>query len=124
MYALVNDVAAYPRRFAWCDEAQVLEQTDASMTARLALRLGALRTVFTTRNALTPPTRIDLALVDGPFRSFGGFWLFHSLAEDACKVGLTLDFEVAGKLVGGALALGFQGLADRMVDDFCQAADD
>ncbi len=124
MYALVNDVAAYPRRFAWCDEAQVLDQTDVAMTARLALRLGALRTTFTTRNTLTPPTRIELALVDGPFRSFGGFWQFHSLAEDACKVGLTLDFEVAGKLVGSALALGFQGLADRMVDDFCEATDD
>ena len=123
MYTLVNDVAAYPERFAWCDESEVLEQDEGQMLARLELRLGALRTGFTTRNTLTPPNRIELQLVEGPFRKLTGAWVFHSLAEDACKVSLTLDFEVAGKLVGSALALGFQGLADRMVDDFCREAD-
>ena len=33
-----------------------------------------------------------------------------------------LDFEFAGRFVGSALALGFQGLADRMVDDFVRTA--
>jgi ribosome-associated toxin RatA of RatAB toxin-antitoxin module len=44
------------------------------------------------------------------------------LAEDACKVSLSLDFDVASKLIGSALAIGFQGLADRLVDDFCREA--
>lgn len=123
MYDLVNDVAAYPSRFSWCEASQVLEQSRCHMLARLELRLGGLRTGFTTRNTLQPPTRIDLVLVEGPFRRLGGHWHFHSLAEDACKVSLQLDFEVAGKLIGSALALGFQGLADRMVDDFCREAD-
>ena len=41
MFALVNDVPAYPRRFAWCEGAQVLEQSSDLMVARLELRLGA-----------------------------------------------------------------------------------
>jgi ribosome-associated toxin RatA of RatAB toxin-antitoxin module len=123
MYDLVNDVAAYPQRFAWCDAAEVLSSSDTAMVARLELRAAGLRIAFTTRNTLKPPTRIALALEDGPFDSFDGLWTFHSLAEDACKVSLTLEFEVASKLIGAGLALGFQGLADRMVDDFCQAAD-
>lgn len=123
MYSLVNDVAAYPARFNWCDDSEVLEQSDGHMLARLDLSVGGLRTSFTTRNALTPPTRIELQLVEGPFRKFTGLWQFHSLSEDACKVGLTLDFEVAGLVLGSALAIGFQGLADRMVDDFCREAD-
>lgn len=123
MFRLVNDVATYPRRFPWCESSAVLEESEEHMLARLDLRLGGLRTSFTTRNTLTAPTRIELQLVDGPFRKLGGVWIFHSLAEDACKVSLSLDFEVAGKLVGSALALGFQGLADRMVDDFCREAD-
>lgn len=123
MYTLVNDVAGYPARFGWCDDSRVLEQSETDMLARLDLRFAGLRVNFTTRNLLTPPTRIELALVEGPFRKFTGRWDFHSLAEDACKVSLNLDFEVAGKLVGSALAIGFQGLADRMVDDFCREAD-
>jgi len=123
MYGLVNDVAAYPRRFSWCEDAQVLEESDEHMLARLDLRVAGLRVSFTTRNALSAPNRIELQLVEGPFRQLRGAWVFHTLSEDACKVSLSMDFEVANKLVGSALALGFQGLADHLVDDFCRQAD-
>lgn len=123
MFALVNDVAAYPRRFDWCEQAQILEVSEQHMVARLDLGLGALRTWFTTRNSLSPPHHIELQLVDGPFRKLGGRWEFHALDESACKVTLTLEFEPAVKLLGPALALGFQSLADRMVDDFVRVAD-
>ena len=123
MFGLVNDVASYPRRFAWCEAAQVLEQSDTHMLARLEVRVAGLPVAFTTRNSLEVPTRIGLHLVDGPFSSLEGAWRFHSLAEDACKVSLDLDFNVAGKLVGSALAAAFSGLGDRMVDDFCKEAD-
>jgi ribosome-associated toxin RatA of RatAB toxin-antitoxin module len=122
VYALVNDVRAYPLRFSWCDSARVLDEGEDFMVARLEVRLGALRTAFTTRNALQPGHRIGLSLVDGPFRRFTGEWQFVALAEDASKVSLRLDFDVAGRLVGSALASGFKGLADRMVDDFVRAA--
>ncbi|WP_460823627.1 type II toxin-antitoxin system RatA family toxin [Lysobacter olei] len=123
MYALVNDVAAYPRRFDWCEAAQVLEEGESRKVARLDLRMGALRTWFMTENTLAPPHHIDMRLIDGPFRKLGGRWEFHSLDESACKVTLTLDFEPSVKLLGAAMAVGFQGLADRMVDDFVRVAD-
>ena len=123
MFALVNDVAAYPRRFDWCEAAEVLEQDDRRLVARLDLGFGALRTWFTTENTLSPPHHIDMQLRDGPFRRLHGRWQFHALDESACKVTLTLDFEPQNRLLGPAFALGFQGLADRMVDDFVRAAD-
>ena len=123
MFALVNDVPAYPRRFAWCVAARVLEQSPDRMVARLDLRLGALRTWFTTENTLQPPHHIDLRLVDGPFRALSGRWEFHALDESACKVTLLLAFEPASRLFAPAMALGFQALADRMVDDFVRVAD-
>jgi ribosome-associated toxin RatA of RatAB toxin-antitoxin module len=123
MFALVNDVAAYPRRFDWCEGAQVLESSEQRMVARLDLGLGKLRTWFTTENTLSPPHHIDLKLVDGPFRSLSGRWQFHALDESACKVTLTLEFEPAVRLLAPAMALGFQSLADRMVDDFVRVAD-
>jgi ribosome-associated toxin RatA of RatAB toxin-antitoxin module len=122
MFALVNDIPAYPRRFDWCDKAQVLEQDDDHIVARLDLGLGALRTWFTTYNTLEPPHRIDMQLRDGPFRKLSGRWDFHALDESACKVTLTLDFEPSSRLLGPAMTLGFQALADRMVDDFVAVA--
>jgi ribosome-associated toxin RatA of RatAB toxin-antitoxin module len=123
MFALVNDIEAYPRRFAWCDSAQVLEADDVHVIARLDLGFGAMRTWFTTENTLSPPHHIDMQLRDGPFRKLSGRWQFHALDESACKVTLTLDFEPQSRLLAPALALGFQGLADRMVDDFVRIAD-
>ena len=123
MFALVNDVAAYPRRFAWCESAEVLEADDQRLVARLDLGLGGLRTWFTTENLLSPPHHIDMHLRDGPFRKLSGRWQFHALDESACKVSLTLEFEPQSRLLTPALTLGFQGLADRMVNDFVRVAD-
>lgn len=123
MFDLVNDVVAYPRRFVWCDAAQLLEQGDGRMVARLDLGLGSFRTWFTTENTLDRPHRIDMKLRDGPFKRLEGRWDFHALDENACKVSLVLDFEPTSRLLGPALALGLQGLADRMVNDFVRVAD-
>lgn len=123
MFALVDDIEAYPRRFGWCESAQVLERRAERVVARLDLALGPLRTWFTTENTLSPPHHIDMALRDGPFRRLQGRWQFHALDESACRVSLTLEFEPQVKLLGSALALGMQGLADRMVDDFVRVAD-
>jgi ribosome-associated toxin RatA of RatAB toxin-antitoxin module len=125
MFDLVNDVAAYPRRFSWCEQALVLEQdeVEARMLARLDLGLGSLRTWFTTENRLERPHRIDMQLRDGPFRKLHGVWNFHALDETSCKVTLTLEFEPHSRLLAPVFTLGFQGLADRMVDDFVRVAD-
>lgn len=123
MFDLVNDIAAYPRRFTWCDQAQLIEQGEDRLVARLDLGLGSFRTWFTTENTLRRPHSIDMQLRDGPFKRLQGRWEFHALDEDACKVTLTLEFEPSSRLLGPALALGFQGLADRMVNDFVRVAD-
>ncbi|MFT4249165.1 MAG: type II toxin-antitoxin system RatA family toxin [Pseudomonas sp.] len=123
MFDLVNDISAYPRRFAWCDSAQLIEQGATRVVARLDLGLGSLRTWFTTENTLDRPHHIDMTLRDGPFKRLEGRWEFRALDEKVCKVGLVLDFEPASRLLGPALALGFQGLADRMVNDFVRVAD-
>jgi ribosome-associated toxin RatA of RatAB toxin-antitoxin module len=123
MFALVNDIAAYPRRFEWCESAQVLEAGESRVVARLDLKLGSFRTWFVTENALSPPHHIDMKLREGSFKRLSGHWEFHILDESACKVSLTLSFEASSKLLAPAVTLGLQGLADRMVDDFVRTAD-
>ncbi len=123
MFALVGDVRAYPERFDWCTGARMIEEEVDRIVARLDLRMAGFSTWFTTENRMAPPHHIDLRLVDGPFRRLTGRWEFHALDESACRVTLSLDFEPASRLLAPAFALGFQALADRMVDDFVRAAD-
>jgi ribosome-associated toxin RatA of RatAB toxin-antitoxin module len=122
MFDIVNDVEAYPRRFAWCPGAAVLERAAEELVARMQLRFGGMTTAFTTRNRFERPSAIAIELVEGPFTALTGAWRFQPLGDDGCKVSLDLDFEMSGKLVGSALAIGFQKLADRMVDEFVRAA--
>lgn len=122
MFDLVNDVGAYPRRFAWCADAEVLERDNHALTARLQLRVAGMTTQFTTRNTLDPPRRIAMQLVEGQFRQLRGAWNFTGLGG-GCKVALELDFDFSGKLLAPVVRSGFQKLADHMVDDFCREAE-
>ena len=123
MFELVNDVASYPTRFTWCTSAEVLDHDAGHVTARIEVRVAGFTQSFTTRNTLEPPTRIALALVDGPFRQLSGSWDFMPLGEVGCKVSLALDFVYTGVLMAAVIRAGFQKLADRMVDEFSAEAD-
>jgi len=123
MFDLVNGVEAYPKHFAWCAGSEVIERQGDVLVARLDLKFAGFRQSFTTRNTVDPPKRLRMDLVDGPFRSLEGTWDFTALGDEGCKVAFALDFEYAGRLGGSALKLGFQGLANRMVDDFCREAE-
>ncbi|KGI78196.1 type II toxin-antitoxin system RatA family toxin [Oleiagrimonas soli] len=123
MFDLVNDVEAYPKRFSWCVGATVLERQGDTLTARLDLRFAGLRHSFTTRNRGERPARLDMTFVDGPFRKLDGAWTFTAMGDAGCKVALELDFELSSRLGAAALRIGFQGLASRMVDDFCAEAE-
>ncbi|HZP65727.1 MAG TPA: type II toxin-antitoxin system RatA family toxin [Rudaea sp.] len=123
MFDLVNDVEAYPRRFTWCVGARVLEREADSLVARLELSIGGMRQAFTTRNTLAPPQRIGMQLVEGPFRELRGAWTFAALGEDGCKIALALDFDYSGRLMAPVMRVGFEKLADRMVDEFCREAE-
>lgn len=124
MFDLVSDVEAYPSRFGWCSASRVLERDDEGITARLDLRLAGIVQSFTTRNTHRPPDRIHMRFVEGPFKTLEGAWTFQALGDAGSKVALALDFEFANRLAGAALRIGFQGMADRMVDDFCRVARD
>ena len=123
MFDLVNAVAAYPSRFDWCSAANVIDERDDALIAKLDLRMAGITQSFTTQNTLLRPMRIDMQFVDGPFKTLQGTWTFDALGDAGCKVALALDFEIANPILGAALKLGLKGLADRMVDDFCRVAD-
>lgn len=122
MFDLVNEVEAYPNRFDWCVGAAVLERAQDVLVARLDLKFAGFKQSFTTRNTTERPHRLQMSLVDGPFRSLEGLWEFIPLGDSGSKVAFALDLDYGGWIGGSAIKLGFQGLASRMVDDFSNEA--
>lgn len=123
MYALVNNVRDYPNFLPWCSGSSIIEESDDGLTARLDISKAGFDYSFTTRNQMQAPERIDLALVEGPFRTFKGSWTFKKLSDEACKVTLDLDFDFTGKIANFAMGKVFNQIASTMVDAFCQQAD-
>ena len=125
MYVLVTDVAQYPQFLPWCDHANVLDINAQGMTAEVGISFGGVRQTFTTRNIHTPPSRVELQLVKGPFSRLDGQWNFHPLGDGtqrACKVELAFNYgfdnATLGKLVGPV----FDKIAANMVDAFVKRA--
>ena len=124
MYHLVHDVPAYPGFLSWCTTTFVHEQTDEKQTASLTVSVAGVVQKFTTINTLNAHERIDMKLLEGPFKDLQGAWSFVQLGEDGCKVSLHLDFEMRRGPVSKVFGKGFGKIADRLLDDFCKRADE
>lgn len=122
MYRLVNDVAQYPQYLDGCIKAEVHEQSDVHMRATLELARGGISLVFTTANQLDAPKSIVMNLQNGPFTQFEGRWFFQTLSEDACKVILDLQFELASRVSGLAAKKLFDSVSNNMVDAMVKRA--
>lgn len=125
LFALVRDVASYPSWFSWCREGRVLSRGGGDPPweiASLTVEVAAVPVCFVTRNRYLEPERIEMSLVEGPFRSLEGCWNFHAIGAEATRVAFSLRFEPKARWIGAALGRGFARLADRMVDDFCRVA--
>lgn len=117
LFELINDIEAYPHYMDGCVAAEVHHRSGSEMEASLTLAKRGYRYSFTTRNRLTPYSRISLQLVEGPFSHFAGEWQIEALAEDRCRLTLELDFTLQGpRLLTMALKPLLQTMADRLVD--------
>lgn len=126
MFALVNDVEHYPQFLPWCDQAQVLERTQESVTAKLGIAFGGLHHSFVTRNTHTQANQVSMQLVEGPFSRLDGVWRFHTLGDGsqrACKVELSLHYGFNSVALSALVGPVFDRIASTMVDAFVKRAE-
>ncbi|MDR0779924.1 MAG: type II toxin-antitoxin system RatA family toxin [Pseudomonadales bacterium] len=123
IFALVNDIAAYPQFLTGCLAVEILHTSEREVTARLELGKAGLRYAFTTRNTLEPPRRMVMHLVEGPFRHFEAQWQFTALTPSACKTQLDMQFEFSNAFVNAALRALFENTSREMVAAICQRAE-
>lgn len=122
VFALVADIESYPHYMEGCLAATILSADATVVEATLQLGKGKIRQQFTTRNAIQKPQRINMTLVEGPFRSFQGQWDFLALTADASKVSLDLQFELDNQLASLAAGKLFESVASSLVDSLCRRA--
>lgn len=122
MYQLVNDVLSYPQFLPGCVASRLIENSDTELIATIDVAKMGVQKSFTTHNYMIPGKQIILTLVEGPFRSLDGRWLFTDLAPDSCKVDFDFSFNFKNALLDFALNPMFSELANSMVQVFQQRA--
>lgn len=122
MFDLVNDIEQYPKFLPGCTAAKVVSASETELVGELTLSKAGITQQFTTRNTLHRPDAIVMEMVEGNFSSFDARWEFTALTENACKVSLSMDFQVKSSLIGFAVEKLFASVANAQVDAMVQRA--
>src|SRR5579871_5098965 len=122
MYALLNEIESYPQFVPWCTHSRVESRTEREIVATLGVRRGPLRAEFTTRNELTPESRIGMHLLRGPFRLLEGEWVLIPIESGGCRIEFSMRFAFASSIAGTLFEPFFEQTAAALVDAFVQRA--
>jgi ribosome-associated toxin RatA of RatAB toxin-antitoxin module len=122
MYALVENVAAYPEFLPWCGGTEILTKEGDITRAAIIIDFRGIKQRFSTENRANPPQLIEMSLVDGPFRQLDGSWRFKALGDDACKIEFRLHYEFSSKLLEKLVGPVFHFIASTFVDAFVKRA--
>lgn len=124
MYEIVNNVNLYSTFLPWCSDSAIIESTENSMTASVYMKKGPLNQSFTTKNKMIVNQKIELQLVDGPFKQLTGQWTFSDISEQGSKISLQLNYEFSNTIIAVVVGPVFNQIANTLVDSFCKRAEE
>lgn len=123
MFELVDRCEDYPQFLPWCSQTELKFRDDSKTVATLHINYHSVKSCFTTENDKEIPARMNILLVDGPFRRLEGAWHFRALAENACKIEFRLHYEFSSKVFEKVIGPVFSHIANTFVDAFVRRAD-
>jgi ribosome-associated toxin RatA of RatAB toxin-antitoxin module len=123
MFALVNNFEDYPKFLPWCGGAEVKQREGDKVIAAMTINYHGVKQSFSTENTNTPPTSINMVLIEGPFKHLDGKWSFKPLRSDACKIEFDLHYEFSSKVLEQLIGPVFNMIANSFVDSFCKRAE-
>lgn len=123
MFGLVDDIERYPEFLPWCSSTAVSFRDPATTRATININYHGIRQSFSTENHKQFPQRMTIRLVEGPFKTLDGEWLFTPLDEQACKIDFQLHYEFSSFLLEKLLGPVFGYIAGTMMDAFLKRAE-
>jgi ribosome-associated toxin RatA of RatAB toxin-antitoxin module len=123
MFELVDGIEHYREFLPWCGGTDVKLRDEHSTVATIHIDYMHIKQQFTTENVNQAPHRIQMKLLNGPFKQLDGEWRFKTLTDAACKIEFTLHYEFSNKLLDTVLGPVFSYIANSFVEAFIQRAD-
>lgn len=122
MFGLVKDIANYPKYLPWCKHSEIRSQTDTEVIGAVYIEYLKVKTHFVTRNINTPYSKIDMILVEGPFKNFCGSWGFTQLGENGCRIDFILNYKFSNILLEKIIGPVFEYINKNIINCFIAEA--
>ena len=118
LYEVVSDIELYPSFLTWCDSSKIISIEDDLVTATLNISILGFKSKITTINKLYRPTKIEMSLQEGPFKSFKGTWLFEEVALVKTQVSYSMEYQIANPITSFMVNQKLASFIDQFVGEF------
>ena len=122
MFTLVDRVEDYPNFLPWCSKTEVIKRSEKITKATILINYHNVKQSFTTENVKIFPTKMNINLVDGPFKTLKGEWNFIEIEKDTCKIEFELQYEFSNHILGKLISPVFNMIANTFIDNFVAKA--
>ena len=122
MFELVDSVENYPQFLPWCGSTQIIERDNNKTIASIEINYKGIRQTFTTENTKKQNQEMIIKLIDGPFKSLSGEWMFKNLDKDSCQIELKLEYEFSNVILEKLISPVFNMIANTFIDEFIKEA--
>ena len=122
MFQLVDSVENYPQFLPWCGSTQIIERDNDKTIASIEINYKGVRQTFTTENTKKQNQEMIIKLIDGPFKSLSGEWIFKNLDKDSCQIELKLEYEFSNVILEKLISPVFNMIANTFIDEFIKEA--
>lgn len=121
VFQVVADVEKYPEFLPWCTACRVRRHDPSAGTtfhADMVVSFKMFRERFTSKVTPSPPDRIEVEYIDGPFRYLINKWRFLDAPDGGCVIDFYVDFEFRSRILQKLIGLLFGEAVQRMVRAF------
>ena len=118
LFEVVSDIEGYPSFLTWCDSSEILSIKDRLVTASLTINILGFKSTITTLNKSYRPTKIEMSLQEGPFKSFKGTWLFEEITLEKTRVSYTMEYQIANPITDLIVKKKLASFIDQFVGEF------
>ena len=122
MFNLVDQVEDYPNFLPWCGKAEVIVRTKKITEAKILINYHSIKQSFTTRNVKVFPSKMDINLIEGPFKILKGKWSFIEIEKNTCKIEFELQYKFSSYILDKLISPVFNLIANTFIDNFIAKA--
>ena len=122
IFNLINDVENYPNYLPWCTSTEVDRKSESLLIGKIFVSKSFIRWNFSTKNQIKKNESIKLELVDGPFDSLDGQWLFSPIDEHNTKVSLEISYKIKSSIIELSIEPIFTSIMNSILESFIQEA--